>query len=307
MLLEDVLKEFIYDCETRSLSPRTIKGYRNNNLRFFKFLKDELDITELEKVNSKQIKMYLSLLREQKLTETYANSILKNVRSFFNYCVDEEYITDNPAKKVSWVKEPKVLINAFTDDEVVKMLNIRPTTTYLTARDKCILAMFLDTGIRNLELCSISDYDIKGRYILIRGKGNKERQVPVTPFLKKYMIKYERMKEGYFKYKFNVEDYYFLSRTGRQLTVEATLNIMKKIGKESGVDREGLRVSPHTCRHYYAQSQLKNGLDVYSLSRLLGHEDITITKRYLQSIKDDEILDIAISSSPLMNLRGVRG
>lgn len=71
MLLEDVLKEFIYDAELRGLSPRTIKSYRNNNARFFKFLEDELGITELKRVTIKQIKMYLSLLKEQKLTESY--------------------------------------------------------------------------------------------------------------------------------------------------------------------------------------------------------------------------------------------
>lgn len=119
------------------------------------------------------------------------------------------------------------------------------------------------------------------------------------------MIKYERIREGYFKNKFNVEDYYFLSRNGRQLTVEANLYTFKKICKEVNI-RKDIRCSPHTARHYYAQSQLKNGLDVYTLSRLLGHEDIQITKRYLQSIKDYEILDIAIASSPLMNLKGGR-
>ena len=67
--------------------------------------------------------------------------------------------------------------------------------------------------------------------------------------------------------------------------------------------RTEIRCSPHTCRHYFAQAQLRNGLDVYSLSRLLGHEDISITKRYLQGLNDRNIVERSIKTSPLMNLK----
>lgn len=305
MLLEDVLKEFIYDAELRGLSPRTIKGYRNNNARFHKWLENELNITELKRVTTKTIKMYLALLKEQKLSESYANGILKVVRAFFNYCVDEEYVKENPAKKVKWIKEPITLITTFTDNEIVKMLKVLPNNNFLNVRNNAILAMFVETGIRNLELCHIKKEHIRDRDIVIQGKGNKERVVPLTVGLKKYLIKYDRVKEIYFNDKLLVEDYYFLSRTGRQLTVEANERVIAKFGESAEV-REKIRCSPHTLRHYFAQSQLKNGLDVYSLSRLLGHTNISITRRYLQSLEDEELIDLASNSSVLANLkRGV--
>ena len=110
------------------------------------------------------------------------------------------------------------------------------------------------------------------------------------------------MRETYFNDKLLVDDYYFLSRTGRQLTVEANERIIANVGELAGV-RVDIRCSPHTLRHYFAQSQLKNGLDVYSLSRLLGHTNISITKRYLQSLEDDDLIDIASNTSVLGNLR----
>jgi integrase/recombinase XerD len=97
-------------------------------------------------------------------------------------------------------------------------------------------------------------------------------------------------------------DNYFLSNTGLPLTIEAVERIVKIAGEIAGVRKE-IRCSPHTCRHYFAQTQLKNGLDVYSLSRILGHENIMITKRYLQSIQDEDIVLMAMKTSPLMNLK----
>lgn len=304
MLLEDVLKEFIYDCELRGLSPRTIKGYRNNNARFFKFLEEELSVIELERVTTKQIKMYLTLLKEQDLSESYANGIIKNLRSFLNYCVQEEYIKENPTHKVKWIKEPIKLINTFTDKEIVNMLAVLPNKNYLNIRNNAILAMFIETGIRNLELCNIKKEHIRDKDILIDGKGNKQRVVPLTSGLMKYLIKYDRVRGSYFKDKLFVDDYYFLSRTGRQLTVEANERIIKNISELADV-RNGIRSSPHTLRHYFAQSQIRNSLDVYSLSRLLGHTNISITKRYLQSLEDDDLIDMAISTSNLANLKRI--
>ena len=80
------------------------------------------------------------------------------------------------------------------------------------------------------------------------------------------------------------------------------LKVVKLCGKEAMVRTE-IRCSPHICRHYFAQAQLRNGLDVYSLSRLLGHEDISITKRYLQGLNDRNIVERSIKTSPLMNLK----
>jgi len=126
--------------------------------------------------------------------------------------------------------------------------------------------------------------------VAIRGKGNKERQVSISPLLRKYMIRYERIRDFYFKDKIVNHDNYFLSNIGRPLTPETIERVVGIAVKTAGV-RDEIRCSPHTIRHWYAQEQLRNGLDVYSLSRLLGHKDINITKRYLQSIKDEDIIE----------------
>ena len=116
------------------------------------------------------------------------------------------------------------------------------------------------------------------------------------------MIKYERIRDAYLKDNILHYDNYFLSYRNKPLTTEAVERVVRLAGKEAKVS-DNIRCSPHTCRHYYAQAQLRNGLDVYSLSRLLGHETVDITKRYLQGLKDREVLELSVKTSPLMNLK----
>lgn len=300
MLINDVYREYMYEIKTKNYSERTIKGYKNNLNKFFNYCKSEFEVLELEEITHLHIRQYLNFLKNKNLSETYINTILKNIRSFYAYCYKEEYCL-NIAKKVSFLKEKKVVIESFTDAEVRKMLDAYKMDTYMNARNKCIVAILIDTGVRNSELCDITNIDVKETVIHIFGKGRKERIVPISPMLKKIMIKYERIREMYLKDSIVSYDNYFLSYRGKPLTVEAVERILKIAGQRARV-RESIRCSPHTCRHYFAQTQLRNGLDIYSLSRLLGHETVDITKRYLQSIKDEKIIEMSISTSPLMNL-----
>lgn len=290
--------------ECKKFSPRTIKTAINTTKAFFKYLNGEFNVKELDEVNHLLIKKYIAYMQNLGRTEVYINGILKYLRMLYRYCIQEEYISiqQNPMLKVKWAKEPKVIINTFTDLEAKNMLKQWDFESYYNARNKAIIATFFETGIRNLELCFLSITDIRERVILVHGKGNKERYVPISPALKKTLIKYERMRTNYIKDKFLEDDAYFLSYRAKRLTVESIERVVRETGRLAKV-RKDIRCSPHTIRHYYAQFMLRNNLDLYTVSRLLGHENISITKRYLQSLKDEEIINMSIDTSPLMVLR----
>ena len=302
MLARECLEEFRVECDLRRLSFRTIKGYYNNNALFLNFLEQTENLTVLERIKHLHIRKYMQFKLDNGLSASYLNGVLKSIRAFFKYAYDEGYISENPAKRVRWQREGKVIIETFHDDEVRKLLEVFDYSTYLSARNKLILAIAFDTGARNTEICSILEEDIRENVILIHGKGNKERHVPLTPYLQKCLLKYSRIKANYFKDKKVDYQNLLLSRTGLPLTREALEHIFDQAGEAAGV-RKKVRCSPHTARHYYAQANLRNGLDVYSLSRLLGHENINITKRYLQSLQDENIVNMAVKSSPLSNLK----
>ena len=302
MLARDCLEEFKVECDLRRLSPRTTKGYYNNTALFLNYLEHQWGITVLEVITPLHIKQYVQHLLKKKLSPSYINGILKCLRAFFRYAHSEDYISINPTTKVSWQREGKVLIETFTDEEVLSLLNAFDYSSYLSARNKLILAIAFDTGARNSEICEINEHDIRDNVILIHGKGNKERHVPLTPYLKKAMMKYLRIKQIYFYDKRILHQNLLLSRTGRPLTKEALEHVFRQAEAKADI-RSEIRCSPHTARHYYAQANLRNGLDVYSLSRLLGHENINITKRYLQSLQDSSIVEMAVKTSPLKNFR----
>ncbi len=301
MLLEESLKDFIFECEVRKYTWKTIKGYRNNISYLVKYLQHEHQLINIEEVQTHHLKQFFMYQNKKKCKESYLNGMLKTFRAFFKYLMLEEYVSQNPILKVNWMKEQKSIIRTFSDDEVRSMINAFPEHDFLSVRNKAVMALLLDTGIRCYELCMLTEGSVKDNYIVIYGKGKKERQVGKSPYLAKILLKHERMKSYYFEYKNVKSDHYFLSRTGRPLTNTAVEWIVKRACQMANV-KEQIRCSPHTCRHYFAQAQLRNGMDVYSLSRVLGHENIKITQRYLEGLQDNEVVARSIKSSPLMNL-----
>ena len=169
------MEEFKVECDLRRLSPRTTKGYYNNTASFLNYLEKHEAVTQLELIRHQHIKKYIQYLLAKNLSPSYINGILKCLRAFFKYAHGEEYISVNPATKVNWQREGKVLIETFTDEEVESLLSVFDFSTYLSARNKLILAIAFDTGARNTEICDILEEDIRDNVILIHGKGNKER------------------------------------------------------------------------------------------------------------------------------------
>ncbi len=303
-MLEDLLKEYKYDMQVRNYSKRTIKTCYNSTLKFIAYCNHEFDVKEIEELLPLHLKRYITYLQGLGRSEVYMNSILKYLRGYFKYCVMEGYITEkqNITQKVRWLREKKTLITTFTDAEVQKMIKVWDYKNFYNARNKAIIAMLFETGIRNNELCTLKVLDVRGTIIKVLGKGNKERYVPISSALKKILIRYERIRNEYIKDKPVTDDYYFLSYRSRQLTIEAVERVVKQTGETARVRKE-IRCSPHTCRHYYCQFLLRQGVDSYSISRLVGHSNTNITKIYLQSLDDEKIVEMGSNVSPLMILK----
>lgn len=297
MKLEVLVKEYLIEIEVRKYTPKTIRGYRNGLNLFLRFCKGNLDIDEIDDVTLATVKQFTKFMTDAGRKGTYINGLLKTLKSFLQYCYEEGYGGFNTKKNFKWVKEERPVIMAFKPSDVRQMLQSCKGYDFISIRDHAVLTLLFETGIRCWELCCIQKEDIHDDFIVIKGKNHKQRVVPVTPILQKALLRYETAVKQYFALKLT-DDYYFLSFHGRQLTNSAVEHIVKRHG--AGI--EGIRVSPHTCRHFFAQQQIKLGTDLYTISRLLGHENIRITQTYLNSLRDDEVIQIAKQKSVLMNL-----
>ncbi len=300
MLLTDAAKEFEFNCQCRKLSDKTIRNYGKLIGYLLDYLKEQHKVLCLEDVRPMYIKAYLMMLQERGAKPQYINDQLKAFKVLFRYLYEEGYTDSILTERIKNVKQPKTIIKTFTEQEVKKMTEYYSGHTFMEVRNRLMLMTFFDTGIRVSELIDLKLSQVKDEYILIRGKGDKERVVPKSPLLNKWMFKYLSTRENFFAYR-RVPENVFLSRNGRPMTTEAIHRVIKIAGKAVGVSRD-IRVSPHTCRHTFAQMQLKNGLDLYSLSRLMGHSNISITQRYLEGLRDFEVLNACKATGILMNL-----
>lgn len=297
MKISTAAKEYYTEIEVRKFTPKTIRSYRNNLNLFLRFCEEQTDAEDIEDLTLAIVRQFTSFMISKGRKGSYINGLLKVVKAFIQYCYDEGYGGFNTRKNFKWCKQDKAVIMAFKPSDVRTMLQSCKGYDFLSVRDAAILTTLFETGIRCWELCCIQKEDIHEDFIIINGKNHKQRVVPVTPILRKALLKYENATENYFALK-NIDDYYFLSFHGRQLNNSAVENIIKRHGQ--GI--EGIRVSPHTCRHFYAQQQIKMGTDLYTISRLLGHENIQITQTYLNSLRDEEVINIAKQKSVLMSM-----
>lgn len=300
MLLTDAAKEFEFNCQCRKLSDKTIRNYGKLIGYLLDYLKEQHKVLCLEDVRPMYIKAYLMMLQERGAKPQYINDQLKAFKVLFRYLYEEGYTDSILTERIKNVKQPKTIIKTFTEQEVKKMTEYYSGHTFMEVRNRLMLMTFFDTGIRVSELIDLKLSQVKDEYILIHGKGDKERVVPKSPLLNKWMFKYLSTRENFFAYR-RVPENVFLSRNGRPMTTEAIHRVIKIAGKAVGVSRD-IRVSPHTCRHTFAQMQLKNGLDLYSLTRLMGHSSISITQRYLEGLRDFEVLNACKATGILMNL-----
>ena len=300
MKISEAVDEFTVDCRIRKLSVRTIRNY----MMMLKLIRQHLEsqgITELEAIRPSHLKQFLLAKEDAGSKPAYVNDLLKVIRVFFRFACQEGFIKTSPVVNIHNVKQPKLKLRTFSEAEIRRMLNYFGGSGFLQVRNRTMLALFFDTGMRLAEVLNLTEEQIHEEHIMVYGKGNKERLVPVSPYLARLLMRYLRLREKYFAEKLPPKPYVFVSYKGNRLTAEAVTRFMKKAAAEVGVSPD-VRVSPHTCRHTFAHLQLRNGLDLYSLSRLMGHENIAITQRYLDGIRDDEVLEKARATGVLAHL-----
>ena len=260
----------------RNLSANTIEAYRNDLAHLEAFMmRNDL---KLEDVTLEQLHTFAASLHEYGITPRSQARVLSGVRSFFRFLVLDGVVENDPTELLEWPSLPEHLPVVLTLEEIDRIEDSIDLSKAEGARNRAIIEVLFSCGLRVSELVNmkLSDLYLEDRVLLVRGKGNKERLVPVSnkaiADLKRWFFDRNLM-----KIKPGEDDYVFLNRRGAHLTRTMILIMVKRQAEEAGIKKT---ISPHTFRHSFATALLQGGADLRSIQAMLGHEKIDTTLVY---------------------------
>ena len=263
-----MFKRFITQKIADGLSKNTIDSYCFALKDYYQWLQRN----KITTVKPDDVRDYFVYLRSKKYSIATLRDKYAVINAFYNYCVKFGYLTENPVK-IKKPKLPKQQARVFTENEIYIILkHFNNIDTFIKLRDYTIISILLGTGIRRSELLDITD--VNGDYIVVYGKGNKQRLVPISDALKTILKRYIAERD-----KIAICPYLIINRDGGKLTKNGLRAIFTRLSKNTGI--AGKRFSAHTWRHTFATQMLQAGCDIVTLQQILGHSDISTTAIYL--------------------------
>jgi len=239
----------------------------------------------LEEIDRRSLRGFLAALNSRQASKRTIVRRLSSLRSFFKYAYSKGLLKENPAEELETPKIEKRIPVSLSYQQIQKLFDQPDTSSLLGFRDKAIMELFYSSGLRVSELVALNreDFDRKGQLIKLKGKGKKERIVPITKsaaeWIQAYLDHPERQREicGHLAQK--DERAVFLNRLGTRITTRSVDRNFDKYLTASGITGD---VTPHTIRHTIATHWLENGMDLKTIQVLLGHSCLATTTIYTQ-------------------------
>jgi integrase/recombinase XerC len=254
----------------KNVSPHTERSYHSDLVQLAEFLGDR----DLAGIDHQDLRKFLGHLISRKIKKSSLARKLSAVRAFFKYLHREGVVPGNPAHLIATPKQDKRLPSVLTVDDALRLMNAPEGDAVDDLRDRAVLETLYSTGIRASELIGINFEDINrnDHLLRIRGKGRKERIVPVGSKALDAIDAYAARK--------NDRDNgasVFTGPSGKRLTARTVQRILGNYRKKLGLSQ---KASPHTLRHSFATHLLESGADLRAIQELLGHASLSTTQRY---------------------------
>jgi len=282
-MLESLIDGFLdYLKITKKNSQLTIKSYAEDLAQFMEYLKEK-KISELAQVDHLTIRGFLTILNEKQLSKRTISRKLSALRSFFRYLTQEGIVKENSAFLIKGMKLPKTLPLFLYPREVEALLSM-PKQDILGIRDKAILELLYATGMRVSELVSlkVNDLNMGSNYIIVFGKGSRERVVFYGKKAAEAIELYLKKSRPLLLKDFRCE-YLFLNKNGTVISDRSIRRIVDKYVQQASLKQN---ISPHSLRHSFATHMLDNGADLKTVQELLGHVSLSTTQIYTHVTKD---------------------
>ena len=260
----------------KSLSKNTIEAYMKDIQKFIDYSETESPLT----VTQADIRSFIDEIdTEDGMSSRSQARILSGIKSFFKYLVIHDIIEHDPSEMIETPKLGRKLPQVLTPDEIDQLIEAVDLDSETGYRNRAIIETLYGCGMRVSELISLklTDLHFEENYLKIKGKGNKERLVPVGRSVKDSITLYIHNYRQTLKINRKDENILFLNRRGRKLTRVMVFTIIKDLAAKIGLKKT---ISPHTFRHSFATHLIEGGADLKAVQEMLGHESITTTELY---------------------------
>lgn len=241
------------------------------------------ELIDLTSIDRKTIRGFLAYLNANGASKRTIVRRLSSLRTFFKWCCSQGKLPFNPTEELESPKIEKKIPYSLNYDQIQKLFEQPDTNTYLGFRDRVIMELFYSSGLRVSELVALNreDFDLKGLLVKLKGKGKKERIVPITKnaaeWVQAYLDHVERHQEVEGHQPQQDPNAIFLNKLGTRLT---TRSVDRKFDKYLTASGLAGKVTPHTIRHTIATHWLENGMDLKTIQTILGHSSLATTTIY---------------------------
>lgn len=274
MTLQESLEDFLFQKKLAGLESGSVNNYRATLSLMVSFIGAEVP---LESISYASVANYILSVYDKPISKATASSYIRNVRIFFRWASVEHGLPFDPLK-IKVPKSPKKNVHIYSDSEVRLIFSLVATSVpWITARNRAIVALMLDSGLRQFEVCGLlhENVDRERQIMKVSGKGAKDRVVPLGRMSLEFLNDYQR------KCPYTDSPYVFLDRRGNKLSGNAIRLFVYRLEKNLP-----FKLSSHKLRHNFATNfcidnmREKGNTCVYDLSILMGHESIETTKKY---------------------------
>ena len=261
----------------KGLSKNTIEAYSHGLNRFLNYLRGK-GMEEVREISKLDIREFLLFLKKKGLSSKTLARNLVSIRVFLRFLTEESILSVNPSEEIESPKTDKTLPEILSPEEVETLLEQPDTQIAQGMRDRAMLEMLYATGMRVSELTQlqVNHVRLEAGYVIVYGKGSKERIVPIG----NEAIKWTRRYMGETRERFlkkGESPFLFVNRSGKSMSRQYFWKSIKAYGRRAGIRK---RITPHLLRHSFASHLLERGADLRSVQLMLGHVDISTTQIY---------------------------
>ena len=323
---EYLIDEYMVYCKSRQLREKTLISYEQALRLFERWCKEEMKIVDVLDITESVIRKYINDTQtrgkytfytnddsrdinyperrrdfQKPVSNATINNYIRNLRAFFNWLDSDYVLKKNPMKKIRQLKSERKAKEYITDEDFRKLVGNLDKSYFPEHRDFAMIMAMMDSGMR-LGECSkllLEDIDLAKRQILLRAeitKGRKDRVVFFSQKTENVLRRWIQYKDRYVE-----SDYLFpVKGTGASIAVSNFETNFKNYLRRVGIKQE---VSPHCLRNNFAKRCLMNGMDIYTLSRILGHSSVSVTEKAYLDLTDDDLGKRYQHYSPMTSLR----